>query len=330
MVGAAPKSPTSSQSCAAPTWLTCLTSQTAPTKSSTHVCNPPSPTTSLPPSLQALANNLLTRAVHLSRHAAVGPDAAACCAIAVAELQLEQARQMMAKGGTMCSLAVALLSSSYQQLSSADLQAATAAGSCHRAGLLGARKAVLVLLCKAHLATGEAALASKALDALESEAPGAAAAEAELQLVYVEVKVAAGRVAEGLRFLMGLMKQADLAAPDGKQAAATFLAGLRTALALISEDTLPSFQSAVGAFVWKATAGAPAALLSLVQALLAQEQVCVAWKQQEAWRHSAGSVRVPPFHVQALLLTAVRCLLACCATDPCRAARCATGWRCRR
>jgi hypothetical protein len=248
----------------------------------------------------------------------------------VAELQLEQARQMMAKGGTMCSLAVALLSSSYQQLSSADLQAATAAGSCHRAGLLGARKTVLVLLCKAHLATGEAALASKVLDALESEAPGAAAAEAELQLVYVEVKVAAGRVPDGLRFLMGLIKQADLAAPDGKQAAATFLAGLRTALDHMSEDTLPSFQSAVGAFVWKATAGAPAALLSLVQVLLAQEQVCAALKQQQAWRLSAGSVRVPAFHVHALRLTAARRLPVCSVLACCRAARCATGWRCRR
>ena len=46
---------------------------------------------------------------------------------------------MMAKGGTMCSLAVALLSNSYQQLRSADLQAATAAGGSLRAGLLGAR-----------------------------------------------------------------------------------------------------------------------------------------------------------------------------------------------
>lgn len=92
---------------------------------------------------QALANNLLGRAVQLSRHTALGPDATVCCALAVAELQLQQAKAMLAKGGTMCSLAVALLSTSYQQLTGGDLQAAAAASSAARvAGLLDAKKQV--------------------------------------------------------------------------------------------------------------------------------------------------------------------------------------------
>lgn len=90
--------------------------------------------------LQALANNLLSRAVALSRHAAVGPDAALCCAVGIAELQLSQAHAMLASGGTMSSLAAALLSSSYQQLCSSSLAEAAESGSPHAAGLLDAKK----------------------------------------------------------------------------------------------------------------------------------------------------------------------------------------------
>lgn len=97
---------------------------------------------SLPCNPQALANNLLGRAVQLSRHAALGPDAVVCCALAVAELQLQQARAMLAKGGPMCSLAVALLSTSYQQLTGADLEAAAASSAARAAGLLDAKKQV--------------------------------------------------------------------------------------------------------------------------------------------------------------------------------------------
>lgn len=91
---------------------------------------------------QALANNLLSRAVQLSRHAAVGPAAAVACTLAVAELQLQQAGAMLAKGGPMCSLAAALLSTSYQQLTSGELSAPAAAGGDLAAGLLGAKKQV--------------------------------------------------------------------------------------------------------------------------------------------------------------------------------------------
>lgn len=291
--------------------------------------------------LQALATNLLSRAVQLSRHAAVGPDAAACCAMAVAELQLEQARHMFAKGGTMCGLAAALLTSSYQQLTTGDLQSACMGGGPHAAGLMYAKKQVgrswpagnvaghvwlpavpdgghpqqqepplgaachhatsptawpqvLALLCKAHLASGDAGLASKVLDALEGEAPGAAAADPGMQLVYVEAKVGAGRVPEALRFLMALIQKqqadpaADAAPGAADAAAATFLAGLRLALRHISDDTLPSFQSAVSAFVWRATAASPPTpLLGLVQTLLAQEQAR-AGRSGQLWGAQAG------------------------------------------
>lgn len=77
----------------------------------------------------------------LSRHAAVGPDAALCCAVAIAELQLAQAAQLL---GTQRSapLAAALMSSSFQQLCGEDLAAAAAGGSAHAAGLLDAKKQV--------------------------------------------------------------------------------------------------------------------------------------------------------------------------------------------
>lgn len=90
--------------------------------------------------LQALANNLLSRAVSLSRHAAIGPDAMLCCAVGIAELQLSQAHAMLDSGGTMSSLAAALLSSSYQQLCSKSLADAAASGSPHATGLLDAKK----------------------------------------------------------------------------------------------------------------------------------------------------------------------------------------------
>ncbi|KAI3435859.1 hypothetical protein D9Q98_001917 [Chlorella vulgaris] len=226
---------------------------------------------------QALANNLLSRAVQLSRHPAVGPDAAACCAIAVAELQLGQAQQMLPKGGHMANLAAALLSSAVQQLTRSDLQDVAAGGGPHAAGLLEARKEVLGMLCRAHLASGEAGLASKALDALEAVAPGAAAADPALQLVFVEAKVAAGRVPEALRFLVAAVQPTDHAADPAvaEAAAGSFLAGLRLALGHITHDTLPSFQAAISAFVWKAVvAKPPTPLLLLVQTLLAEEKAC--------------------------------------------------------
>lgn len=276
---------------------------------------------------QALANNLLGRAVQLSRHAALGPNATVCCALAVAELQLQQARAMLAKGGTMCSLAVALLSTSYQQLTDGDLEAAAAASSAARsAGLLDAKKQVgqaeggmrvhslagkacvctaaahhgcsalahdactqplplrppwlpspssqvLLQLCRAHLASSDPKQASSVLDTLEALAPGAAATEPDAQLMFVEARVAARRLAEALRFLAELLQAADLSTPAGQQAQATFLAGLQLAVPHASDTTLPSFQSAVSSYCWKATAAAsPSALLSLVQTLLAPGQ----------------------------------------------------------
>lgn len=106
---------------------------------------------------------------------------------------------------------------------------------------------VLTLLCKARLAASDAGAGLEAaLAALEAEAPGATAAEPELQLVFVEARVAAGRLTEALRFLVDLVKGgSDLAAPDGGQVADTFLTGLRLALPVISHEALPSYQSAV-------------------------------------------------------------------------------------
>ena len=92
--------------------------------------------------LQALANNLLARAVQLSRHEAVGPAATVCCSLAVTELQLQQAAAMLAKGGPMRSLAAALLDSSAQQLAAPDLQAAAAGSEAHTAALREARTQV--------------------------------------------------------------------------------------------------------------------------------------------------------------------------------------------
>lgn len=93
-----------------------------------------------------------------------------------------------------------------------------------------------------------------------------------MQLVFVEARVAGGRLAEALVFLTDLLKVADLAAPDGQQAATAFLAGLRLALRHATEEALPSFSAAVAAFVWQAAnAGQPALLLGLVRALVAQD-----------------------------------------------------------
>ena len=155
---------------------------------------------------------------------------------------------------------------------------------------------VLALLCRAHLGAGDAASAAQALDTLEVHAPGAAASDptGHLPTLVVEAKVAAGKVADALRMLVDQMKAADLAAapaggaaskdalPAGGAAARpspadAFLAGLRMALTRVSDGSLPSFQAAVSAFVWKASgAGAGeagvAALLGLTQTLLAQEQ----------------------------------------------------------
>lgn len=224
--------------------------------------------------VQALANNLLSRAVQLSRHAAVGHDAAACCAVSVADLQLHQAKQMLSKGGTMSSLAAALLSSAIQQLSSGDLQEVAAAGGSHAPAIRTARQRVLALLCKAHLAGGEAGAAAKVLDALEAEAPQAIAADPQMQTVYVQAKLESGRVPEALRFLVALLQPAESAAaasatPD------SFLAGLRLALPHLTDNTLPSFQSAANAFVWRFAASSPLnILLQLVKVLLSQDKVC--------------------------------------------------------
>lgn len=151
---------------------------------------------------------------------------------------------------------------------------------------------VLMLLCRAHLASGDSLAASKALDGLELLSPGAAAAHAEGQTLFVEVRLAAGRVPECLRFLTscfvdclqaaGLLGAASGSGTDaapsataGREAVASFLSGLSRTLRHISDESLPAFQSAVSSFVWKATASgaaAPKALLALTQTLLAQEE----------------------------------------------------------
>jgi hypothetical protein len=194
----------------------------------------------------------------------------------VAELQLHQAKQMLSRGGPMSSLAAALLSSAIQQLSSGDLLKVAAVGGAHAPGLKAARQRVLALLCKAHLAGGEAGPASKVLDALEAEAPDTITADPDMQMVYMQAKLESGRVHEALRFLVALM-QPTASAPSATTASAPpafFLAGLHLALPHLSDDTLPSFQSAVNAFVWKFTAAAsPTHLLHLVRMLLAQDKV---------------------------------------------------------
>ena len=132
---------------------------------------------------------------------------------------------------------------------------------------------VLLQLCRAHLASSDPGQASGVLDALEALAPGAAATEPEAQLMFVEARVAAGRLAEALRCLVERLQAADLSTPAGQQAQAAFLAGLQLALRHASDSTVPSFQSAVSCFCWKATAAAsPAAMLGLVQTLLAPTQ----------------------------------------------------------
>ncbi len=272
--------------------------------------------------------------MQLSRHAALGPDATVCCALAVAELQLQQAKAMLAKGGTMCSLAVALLSTSYQQLTGGSLAAAAAASSAAcSAGLLDAKKQVrglrkvllaecvlcnatahhrwpssthhhpqphallppcpaqvLMQLCRAHLASSDPKQASSVLDTLEALAPGAAATDPDAQLMFVQARVAAKRLAEALRFLAELLQAADLSTPSGQQAQATFLAGLQLAVRHATDSTLPSFQSAVSSYCWKAAAAAsPAALLSLVQTLLAPGQGSPAGEQDGTVRGPGGS-----------------------------------------
>ena len=95
--------------------------------------------------MQALANNLLSRAALLSRHAALGPEATVCCAVAIAELQLRQACRMLtaeAQGGAQPSLAVALLAAAYQQLTGDELQAAAASAGGHAASLAHAKHEV--------------------------------------------------------------------------------------------------------------------------------------------------------------------------------------------
>ena len=89
---------------------------------------------------QALANNLLSRALALSRHAAAGPVAAVCMCISVAELQLQQAQGMLARGDIL--LAVALLTTAYQQLCSPDLPLAAVTQEEHLDGLLESKKQV--------------------------------------------------------------------------------------------------------------------------------------------------------------------------------------------
>lgn len=157
---------------------------------------------------------------------------------------------------------------------------------------------VLMLLCRAHLASGDSLAASKALDSLELLCPGAAAAAPAGRVLCVDVRLAAGRVPEALRFLTSCFAErlqddslscaaaepgagTAPAALAGGEAVAAFLAGLKQALRYISEENLPSFQSAVSGFVWKATAtgaAAPEALLALVQALLAQEETQASMK----------------------------------------------------
>lgn len=156
---------------------------------------------------------------------------------------------------------------------------------------------VLLQLCRAHLASSDPKQASGVLDALESLAPGAAATEPDAQLTFVQARMAAGRLAEALRFLAELLQAADLSTPAGQQAQATFLAGLRLTVQHASDSTLPSFQSAVSSYCWKATAAAsPAALLSLVQTLLAPGQASSASAEDGSARGvgSGGSSQVGP------------------------------------
>eukprot|EP00887_Chlorella_sp_A99_P006319 scaffold3.g6319.t1 len=220
----------------------------------------------------AAAFNLLSRAVALSRHSAVGPDAGASMVVAIAELQLEQARGMLGRGDVL--LAASLLSGALQQANAVDLPLA-AVSRQHLEGLQECKRQVLLLLCKAHLAAGDARQAHKVLEALEKEGGrGGSEAGAESLQLAVRVKVAAGRLIEALQLLTEALRAADAAAPEGQPTLRRWLELLRVALPHAGPTSLHAFQAAVTAFVWKAV-GCPVLLQQLVQTLLAEAEVAL-------------------------------------------------------
>ena len=80
--------------------------------------------------MQALANNLMSRAVQLSRHDAVSPTSAASMCITITQLQLQQAQKL---GDSATMPAIALLTAAYQQLAAAGEVAVAAGGEMQEA-----------------------------------------------------------------------------------------------------------------------------------------------------------------------------------------------------
>lgn len=199
---------------------------------------------------QVLANNLLARAVALSRHAAAGPDACVAMAVAVAGLQLEQAHALLARGDA--PLAVCLLSAAHQQASSPELPLARATLTQHVEGLVQARREVLLLLCRAQLAAGDARGACASLEALQRAAsaggapPPLAAADPDTQLLALRIQVAAGRLPEALQLLGEAARGCDTEGSAGAAVLRAWLAGLELVLPAIEQAQLHAFQARRG------------------------------------------------------------------------------------
>ncbi|GAB4822052.1 hypothetical protein N2152v2_009098 [Parachlorella kessleri] len=210
---------------------------------------------------QALANNLMSRAVQLSRHDSVSPTSAASMCITITQLQLQQAQELD-DGATVP--AIALLTAAYQQLAAAGEVAVAAGGEMW--------EAVLLQLCKAHLRAGDAKLALKCLENAGLGGGSIAGLQPDAQLLVMRVTLEAGRQAEALQHLLSLMAAIDMTGEGDQAGLQTWLACLRLALPGIATESLAAFKSVITTSVWKA-ASQPACLLKVLQCLLAVEKV---------------------------------------------------------
>ena len=144
---------------------------------------------------QSVANNMLVRALNLSKHEAVGPAAQASMSLSIAELQLVQAQEMMGDAATAATAAV-LLQSAQQHLDGAGA-AAAAAGGADSSGLLGtvrqASTRVATAAAEAHLLLGNAAAALQWLEKLKQQ-PAEGGGFSAVEALVVRARLAAGDV----------------------------------------------------------------------------------------------------------------------------------------
>ena len=116
---------------------------------------------------QSLANNMLARALQLSKQEVVQPCTAAKMSLGIAELQIEQADAMMKKESTGAT-ALVLLASAEQHVGQTILAATNAGDSSLVTKAEEIKVQILTAAAEAHIAAGEPEKAIKRLESLNN------------------------------------------------------------------------------------------------------------------------------------------------------------------